>query len=285
MRYWKPCDAVAPYVSGYHLYAVEAGRGPVEDVFFPSWAVLRIKLTPDAPWEVRPRDQDWQQVRPTALFGPTNSVLWSRSGSGVTVGAGLRPSGMHHLLADPAEDWANRIGDARLGLRLDVEGLVQALAGAEDDDEVPSIFDRYFSRALVPDPARDEAIGAIERALANEEVATVQEMAAVTAIPARTLQRMCSRAFGFSPRTLLRRFRFLRSLYAIGGMPRGERVLAIDDRYVDYSHFIKDSHYFLGMTPEEFLRLDTPLARQAMIMRQAVLGEPMQGLSVPRRTD
>lgn len=285
MRYWKPTAALAPFVSGYHLYAVPGGNPLPEDVFFPSWANLRFLLTPESLWQVRPRGSDWVAVEGATLFGPTDSVLWSRSSAGLVVGVGLRPLGIYHLFREPAEAWANRVAPAADALRFDVAALHAAFLATTDDEDVPGLFDAALGRAIVPDAVRDPAIATIERGLADEDTVSVEDLSRTTGIPTRSLQRLCDRAFGFGPRMLLRRTRFLRSFDAIRQVPRGERTLGIDRRYVDYSHFLKDARYFLGMTPEEFLGLDTPLARQSMVLRTAALGEPMQGLSDPRRVD
>ena len=50
----------------------------------------------------------------------------------------------------------------------------------------------------------------------------------------------------------VRRARFLRSLHAIRRAEPSERTAAIDPGYTDYSHFVRDSHAFLGMSPQAF---------------------------------
>src|SRR5204863_70742 len=60
--------------------------------------------------------------------------------------------------------------------------------------------------------------------------------------------------------------------------PPAERALAIDPGYTDYSHFVRDAHEFLGMSPQAFLKLDNPLFVQSAKLRSAVLGAPAQAL-------
>ena len=90
---------------------------------------------------------------------------------------------------------------------------------------------------------------------------------------------MSLRAFGFTPKLLMRRARFLRSLHAVAQAPVAARATAIDPSYTDYSHFVRDAQHFLGMSPQAFLKLDTPLLRQSLALRQSVLGAPAQALA------
>jgi len=94
----------------------------------------------------------------------------------------------------------------------------------------------------------------------------------------RNLQRLTNRAFGFPPKILLRRARFLRSLHAMRASRRGEASSVIDPAYTDYSHFVRDSQDFLGMSPQAFLNFDMPLMKNSLALRKEVLGTPAQVL-------
>lgn len=280
MAYWKPDPALAPYISGYHLYAVEndGGERP-EDVFFPAWQNLRFNLTPLSGWEVRPPGGDWQSVGAAALFGPSSGITPTRSGSGIAIGFGMRPCGFGHLSNQPAALWANRVGDAAGALRLDLDKLRAELMEAREDGEIPRILDAALLAAIRPEPRLDARILGIEAALVHRDFNRMGHLAEDLKISPRTLQRLAARVFGFQPKLLLRRARFLRSLDAVRQAARGDKAAAIDTSYVDYSHFVKEAHYFLGMSPKAFLALDTPLARQSMALRRQVLGAPVQALS------
>lgn len=283
MQYWRPDPALAPYVSGYHLYAVDRPPGALaEDVFFPGWANLRILLTPETVWEVRPRGQDWQRIAGAVVFGPSSGLTWSRADGGVVVGAGLRPAAAWHMLRIGAATLADHVGPVELVLRPPAGALVEALRAARDDEAIPRLFDDFLRAAIEPDPVVDARIGAIETALLDPGVETVPALLDRAGLPLRTLQRLCARAFGLPPRLLLRRARFLRSFEAIrtagSASGRGMRASLIDASYVDYSHFAKDAQFFFGMSPQNFIALDTPLARQSMALRQKILGAPVQAL-------
>ncbi len=68
----------------------------------------------------------------------------------------------------------------------------------------------------------------------------------------RTLHRLCNRAFGFSPKALLRQKRFLRTLERVRGVLDRPLSGLIDDGYFDQAHFNREFREFMGMTPTDY---------------------------------
>jgi AraC-like DNA-binding protein len=284
MRYWRPAPRHTGLVSGYHLYAVEPQSGePQSDVFQPAWPMLRFVFGAPGNWRVRPPGGDWQAVGEAALFGPTGGVTWSESGHGAVAGIGIMPLGWSRLTSARASDWADRIGSPHgvIGGRL--AEVADELKAIGRDDDVPAIFDRLLDAALAPPGVDDGAIAALEACLIDPSVATVHDLSRIVDRSVRSIERLCHRAFGFSPKLLMRRARFLRSLHAVAAAPATERASAIDPGYTDYSHFARDAQSFLGMSPQAFLKLDTPLLRQSLALRQSILGAPAQALASDAR--
>ena len=79
----------------------------------------------------------------------------------------------------------------------------------------------------------------------------------------RTLHRVCLRGFGFAPKRLLRRERFLATLghvrTAVGETIGG----ALGDAYVDQSHFYRDFRDFMAMTPRSYFSAPRRLMAEA----------------------
>ena len=281
MRYWKPAPALEGLVSGYHLYAVIPGpTGTVSDVFQPAWPNLRFTFGEAVNWRVRQPEGEWQSVPHCSLFGPSSRVTWSESGPGLTVGIGLRPCGWARLMRDDAARWADRVAAPDGMPNFDTAALAERLAGLTDDEEVPALFDETLAEAAARGSQLGEStVAAMEAALLDPDLLTVTELARRIGVSTRSIERLSLRAFGFTPKLLLRRARFLRSLHAIAQADAADRAAAIDPSYSDYSHFVRDAHDFLGMSPQAFLNLDTPLLKQSLALRQAVLGAPAQALA------
>lgn len=281
MQYWRPAPALAPLVSGYHLYALDPPNGERQrDVFQPAWPSLRFTFG-EGRWCVRQPGERWQEVGGRSLFGPSSRVTWSESGPGLTVGIGLRPRGWARLARQSASEWADRVGDPVDAFVFDVSEVERRLVRVRSDAEVPALFDAFLLDQTAPDDERDAIVGAVEAALLDPEITTVTALAQHMGVSTRSLERLSLRAFGFTPKLLMRRARFLRSLHAVAQAPVAARATAIDSGYTDYSHFVRDAQHFLGMSPQAFLKLDTPLLRQSLVLRRAILGAPAQALAEP----
>lgn len=279
MRYWKPASALEGLVSGYHLYAVEVPIGKQHhDVFHPSWANLRVILTPGTDWQVRVGEGAWQRVGECALFGPSSHVTWSKSTSGIVIGAGLTPLGWARLTKANAAHCANTVGNCEAMFEETVAALRPLLCAAPSDDALPLLLDAFLIGAMARPTRLDTAIARLDAALLDTASVTVRAMASRVGVTTRSLERLASRAFGFPPKLLLRRSRFLRSLHAVRRADAHDRTTAIDAGYTDYSHFVRDAHHFLGMSPGAFLKLDMPMFKQSAVLRDQVLGSPAQVL-------
>lgn len=284
MDYWRPCPELDGLVSGYHRYAVTPAPGEVHrDVFQPAWFNLRILLDPSTRWHVRCGTADTVRVPDISLFGPSSAACWSDSGIGTVVGAGITPRGWVRLSTRAAANLANRVVPAREVLGPDVERLADDLRRSADVQTVPLILERWLLERMTV-PARDEeTIIRLTLALLDPAIRTVAALSKSTGIAPRSLERLSLRAFGFPPKLLLRRARFLRSLHALIKGGPGRRALAIDAGYTDYSHFIREAHEFLGMKPTQFLEVCGPMFTRSLALRQAVLGAPAQALTESAR--
>jgi len=91
---------------------------------------------------------------------------------------------------------------------------------------------------------------------------------------------LCLRVFGFTPKRLLRRQRFLRTLGAVRDAPDRPLAELMDPAYYDQAHFNRDFKACMGMTPLAYFRLPREALRRAGEERRRVLGAPVQGLHI-----
>jgi AraC-like DNA-binding protein len=279
MVMWQAPPDLAPFISGYQLYVVDDNGGePNRGAFEPAWSSIRVAVVGGALWRVRPASGEWFAPPQVSLFGPSSELVWSESGPGVLVGAGIRPRGWRRLFRQSARHWADTIDTPPFASEQATPLLRECFSAIAEYDDVRSAFDTLLRAIMLPVRGDDAAIARIEAALIDPAIASAAELADATGLPSRQLQRLTDRAFGFSPKVLLRRARFLRSLHAMRGVARSERAQMIDASYTDYSHFVRDSQDFLGMSPQAFLERDMPLLRRSLDLRTRVLGTPAQAL-------
>lgn len=132
-------------------------------------------------------------------------------------------------------------------------------------------------------PTRDDArIRRVHDALVNGDQASVHDLADACAMSIRTLERICARYFGFSPKLLMRRQRFMRSL-ATFMLHRGSRwTEAMDEHYHDQAQLTREFHEFMTMNPSEYAALDHPILTSFMKARLQAHGSAAQTLDSPQ---
>lgn len=130
-------------------------------------------------------------------------------------------------------------------------------------------------------PPVDPAIAALNAALVVPDMVIVADLAARPGVAVRSVERLSRRTFGFAPKLLLRRQRFLRSLERFLLDPDLTWLGALDCHYHDQSHFVRDFRRFMGMYPSDYARKSEPLLAAAAQARMAVAGHAMQRLHDP----
>jgi AraC-like DNA-binding protein len=275
VQFALPAPALRPLITTY--YRVEA-HAALQDHLHPEWG--NVRFTVAGRWQVeRPGCSDPTPER-GALFGPTDrSGIVSCDGAGVTVGAGLTAQGWSLLIGTPAHVLANRIADLEK-VHAGARALWQALQDA-DWETTQALFDAYFTGLMATASPADPLIGRLEAILVTGDVDHVADLAARLGISDRTLERLCKRVFGFSPKRLLRRQRFLRSLAEIGDRLDQPLAVLLDGSYFDQSHFIREFKAYMGMTPTAYFHSPRQMMRRAAAERLRTAGATVQGLHIP----
>ena len=277
--FWPPDARLGGYVTGYHRYRIGGAPGRrIADVFYPAWINLRFTLAAEGGWSVRIGRFAPVAVPEAAAFGPTSHAGYVDVSRGEMVGIGLSPLGWARLFDGDAKAIADRV--VPLSTVTDCADAILASLRAGADPV--ALFDTWLLSRLAASAAEPPALGAIFAALADPAIDDVTSLAARVALPPRRLLELTRHAFGFTPKLLLRRARFLRALMAASQTDRGGWSDAVRDAgYYDQSHFHRDCQLFLGTSLSAFMGMERPLNRASMIARAATLGQPMQSLAPP----
>lgn len=123
------------------------------------------------------------------------------------------------------------------------------------NDRVAERSEDHFLTLLGATPliANDDRVAQIEALLRRSDITTVAQLADAMQMRQVTLKRLCRRAFGLPPKTLLIRHRLARMLSALEHRPYRELNHFLDLGYTDQSHFIRDFKMFFGMPPTRYL--------------------------------
>lgn len=284
VRFFMPCAALAPYVTTYYLTEVHVAPGRVvQDWLHPEWANVRFTKTPC--WQAAIGSDPMREPAPLIGTGPTSQAAQFITGPARIWGIGLLPQGWARLCNGDAAAQADRFCDA--SVEPAYAAFVPLLDNVFGDEPDPAAeverIDAHLRGLLDTRPPADDEprIRAAHAALLDHEVASVGELAERLGLSPRSLERLSLKAFGFSPKLLLRRQRFLRSLAQFMLDPSLTWIKTLDWQYVDQAHFVRDFKRFMGMSPSAYAQLDHPVLRPAARARAAAAGAAMQALHRP----
>lgn len=282
VRFFRPPPELEGYFSSFYRAEFRVPDGAVvRDRLQPEWGNTRF-FRGAAPHATMPGGAQLADA-PFTATGPSSTLTDFTLGATRLWGVGYFPLGWAKFVRSPAGELANCIvdGDSHPAF-ADFRELSRTLHGEEPDDEAEyqRLIAFFLTRADRAVHDRDK-IEAVHVALVEPDLASVADFAERAGLTSRTLERICRRYFGFTPRLLLRRQRFMRSLAAYMLDRTISWTTAIDGRYHDQAHFVRDFHYFMGMSPSEYAALDHPILAAFMRERAQAWGAAAQTLDKP----
>lgn len=282
VRFHAPPPTLQACFTSFYLTEIDVPPGAVvTDALQPEWANLRFfgGERPQAWIENGDRVENARFV----ATGPSTRSTNFKLGQTRFWGIGLMPLGWARFIGQPAADHANLIADGNRHVSFArFRSLAHSLTLRVEDeaDELARII--AFFDAIPPIDQDEEArILAIHSALVDPEVATVTDMVQRIGTSQRTVERACLRHFGFPPKLLLRRQRFMRSLAQFMLDRSRKWIGAIDEHYHDQAQFVRDFREFMGMSPRQYAAMPHPVLERFMYERARVHGAAVQTLDVP----
>jgi AraC-like DNA-binding protein len=278
-----PPPHLRPYFTTfYEVRVTVAGEAKVTDYLHPEWANMRF-VQGDLPEGELPGSPLLTGASFVAS-GPTSRAIRFTVGTMRMWGIGLLPLGWAKFVGATAANEADLLVDGRSHpAYADFGPLAESLFGDDEDVEaerarIAAHFDARLGNPL-PD---EERILACHEAVIDPEVHDVGELAERAGLNQRTLERVCCRHFGFPPKLLLRRQRFMRSLSQFLLEPKLKWIGSLDDHYHDQAQFVRDFRRFMGMTPRQYGAMDHPILDAVVRQRLRMAGAPVQAMHRPR---
>jgi AraC-like DNA-binding protein len=276
VRFFRLSEPIAPYFTALYLTEIEAGDGLVDDYLHPEWAALRFTegappIASVGPGEMVPQ---W----PFVAGGPTSKAIHFGVRTSRVWGLGLQPAGWAKFACGDAAALANSTVDGSVHPAFAAfAGILPQIeqSGGAPDDKAALIDAHLLKQADRPVP-REREILACQEALRDPGMSDVSDLQEVLGVSIKSLERLCRRYFGFTPKVLLRRQRFLRSLAQYMLEPSLKWSGALDGQYHDQAQFVREFRAFMGLSPTEYARLPHPIL--APIMRQRMAD---QGAAAP----
>lgn len=282
VRFYPPPEDLRGYFTTFYYTEIDPGEaGVIYDSLHPEWAGVRF-FSPGMKRCWFDGGSELSDARFTAT-GPSSHPLHFEVSKTRIWGVGLLPLGWAKYVDQAASDCANTVSDGYVHPSFaQLTPLADSIYGDEPDEaaELRRIV-TFFRNLERPDPVDENRILAVHAALVDTQVATVNDLVERVAASQRTVERLCHRYFGFSPKLLLRRQRFMRSLAQFMLDPSLKWIGAMDPNYHDQAQFVRDFREFMGMAPREYAAQPHPVLERFLHERMKAHGAPVQTLDKP----
>lgn len=216
-------------------------------------------------WIPRWRLPDGEVFRQEVLQYPTTNLVVGSDFAGVfgvTPGRSereLRGEGwsfgvMFHPAAGRAilGDGFDALSSGMAAVDPTLTSAVRATSG--DDREMIVAFEAWFAQ-LAPEPTADALLATeIVRAVEHDrDLVRVEQLAARFSLSERSLQRLCARYIGVSPKWIVQRFRLQEAAFELVAEPSlAIAELAARLGFADQAHFTRDFTTVVGMPPHAY---------------------------------
>lgn len=282
VRFIAPPEVLRRYFTSFYFAEITPAPGEMTvDFLQPEWGNLRF-FSGDLP-QAETRDGRRLSDTTFSATGPSSQAVRFSVGTTRLWGIGLLPLGWAKFVRAEAVTLANVLADGHNHADFACfRPLAETLFAAQPDVEAEfaRIAAHFLGRVAEPVPDEDRIL-AIHEALVDPEIHSVTALVERVGGSPRTVERVCRRAFGFAPKLLLRRQRFMRSLAQFILDPTIRWSGAMDGSYYDQAQFVRDCKEFMGMTPRQYAALDKPVLSAIMRERARISGAAAQTLDGP----
>ncbi|WP_425230941.1 helix-turn-helix domain-containing protein [Sphingomonas sp.] len=257
---YRPSPALEPYVTFYYFVTATA---PIRDFLYPEWGNVRFALSGD--WQVAIDGSFSSIPQPSVLFGPTDCRSLVTAGPGRMAGFGLTPIGWSRLIGGNTARMANQVRPLENALGTTAAPLHAQLV-ADGGDEVASVrrWEAILTALAALRPLSNPRVLALDRALRSTP-ADVAIFAERVGMSERSLHRLCLETFGFAPKRLLRRQRFLRTLGLVRSAVGNPVTPSLGEDYYDLPQFYRDFRDFMGMSARDYFAAPRDLMGPAAV--------------------
>ncbi len=284
-RFVAPPPPLQRYLTTYYYSEIESPDGSeISDMILPQWASIRYIYRGSV--KMMGPDEKLQDSPRAAMTGPTSLAAPIASKSARIAAFGLLPLGWYKFVGQPASRWANKVVDTEAAHKFELFAEIwNAIRNIESEAEMTDTFNHLLLEALSPTDPEEELIEAAHLALTDPAIDSVGALCERLDMDTKQLSRFSNRIFGFLPKLLLRRQRFVRTLGEALFNPSQSWSECVDLNYYDQAHFNRDFKRFMGLTPRQYMAQPHPIFGIGASERTKALGRPLQAMDRPEDPD
>jgi AraC-like DNA-binding protein len=220
-------------------------------------------------WDLRGRPAHEQAILPhpnvnlafeaggAAVYGVDTKIFTRRlAGAGKALGVRFRPGGFRRFHSMPISSLNDRVVPAMaiFGPAAD-RACALVMAAGDDEAMIAASAGLLRERGLTADPAADQAADLVSRITADPRLRRVAQLAEVSGLSERSLQRLFADYVGVSPKWVMRRARLHEAALRVdadGPASVDWGSLAADLGYADQAHLTRDFTATLGVPPSRY---------------------------------
>ena len=265
LRVEPSSNALRSFVPNYRVLDFDTTPGVESSNWLLSnLGTLWILLTPE-PIEFVIGNRSYAMPGPIVLVGVMSRAMVVKHQRGIAVVVDIGPLAWARLFLPSAEHLRDRVTlvDQLLPSGWS-EDLVPRLVRCNRGAAVKTVIDDFFSERIPPAHQFEETLSRIATFMRDETRRDLANAAVSAGISGQDLLRLSKRYFGFPPKTMMIRTRFMRAMTDILVNNGNPDFSANPAGYHDVRHFLRDADRFLGMTPRRFLKLIQPNLRASM---------------------
>jgi AraC-like DNA-binding protein len=268
-RNYAPPDDLLPFVRRFYVFEAPLPRtNVIEDSLLAENAFVRFLI--EGSWYMRSSSDAWINAGRALLFGANSKAMQVRVIGGFKVaGFAIRPSAWRALVSQPATDFVDRIAPLKESWGKLADETFRDVQQSLDDAQIVDTMVHAVRTQLrvIGRNKSDEKIAKLELIARTDSTAKIELVAEVLNLSVRQLERRCLTAWGISPKTVMRRSRFLDMAEAMRGMSTPDEEMLATLRYFDQSHINREVRHFVGQTPGKFAKSVTPLFDAGLQLR------------------
>lgn len=268
--HYPPVPALEPYIRRHYVFrGAMPPDADIRDKMIAETAFIRIPLLGD--WYVQGESGEWEPASGAKLFGSNTKGFPLRVvGPFLIVGCAIKPSGWKALFNRSAHLYTDRmvsLEDMWGDISID---MMRQLRIDQSDADMIAILDNAITGQIerVGLNYSDAQIEQFETLGRIDSTLRIDDAAQEIGLSVRQLERRSLESLGMTPKTFLRRCRFLDMAMTMRGFshPSEEDLAAL--RYFDQSHLNREFKRFVGMTPKTFQNAYTPLMTAGLQLRK-----------------
>jgi AraC-like DNA-binding protein len=193
-----------------------------------------------------------------AVFGVDRKIFTRRlAGRGKALGVRFRPGGFRPFYSQSILTMNDRVVPAAriFGQAAEDACTVVMAAGADDDAMIAAAIGLLRGCEPVADPVVELVAGLVGRITEDLRLRRVAQLAEVSGLTERRLQRLFADYVGVSPKWVMRRARLHEAALRVeadGPASVNWAVLAADLGYADQAHLARDFTATLGVSPSRY---------------------------------